>query len=103
MKGNQEILQEPAIPAHDPVRIQVLCMADMGGRTERLAFSRTIDADAASTAYGRDGGLNVTVNVLNVTPRRERPAVTSRSNDRRASTRYWMDSLPCLSNRLASR
>jgi len=99
MAWNEEIPAEPATPAHDPVRIQVLCMADVGGRTERLAFSRTIDADSAATANARTGALNVTVNVLNLAPRRERPVGPDRKIAGRASTRYWMDSLPCLSSR----
>ncbi len=100
MGCNEEVLIEPTMAAHDPVRIQVLCMADVGGRTQRLTLSRTIDADApAATASRRDGGLNVTVNVLNVAPRRERQFGPDRKNTGRASTRFWMDSLPCLSNR----
>lgn len=104
MGWNEEVLIEPTGAADDPVRIQVLCLADVAGRTQRLAFSRTIDADSpAATANERDGALSVTVNVLNVATRRERHLGPDRKNDRqiagKASTRYWMDSLPCLSNR----
>jgi hypothetical protein len=86
----------------------VLCMAEVDGKTQHMAFSKTIDAHAdPDSATGRDGALNVTVNVLNVVPRRERRVGPDHKNDRkitgRASTRYWMDSLPCLSNQRSTR
>lgn len=104
MAYHGDVVVEPVVTVNDPVRIMVLCMAEVDGKTQHLAFSKTIDAhDEPDSATARDGDLNVTVNVLNVTPRRERQVGPNRKNDRnitgRASTRYWMDSLPCLSNR----
>lgn len=102
-----EPIIESTIATNDPVRIQLHCTADVAGRTQRLIFSRTIDADATATSYERDGGLNVTVNVLNnvlhVEARREAWLGSARKDSGSASTHYWMDSLPCLSNRRESR
>ncbi|MGB9489918.1 MAG: hypothetical protein WCA92_05565 [Terriglobales bacterium] len=107
MGWNEEVLIEPATGANHPVRIMVLCMTDVGGKTQRLAFSKTIDAQAEpDTANGRDGALKVTVNVLNVAPREVRVCSERKNEHRnsvRPSSRYWMDSLPCMSNRRRAR
>ncbi len=103
MGRDEEVLIEPTIATNDPVRIQLLCTADVAGRTQSLTFSRTIDADATATINERDGGLNVTVNVLNVETRREAWLGSDRKDCGSASRHYWMDSLPCLSNRRESR
>lgn len=110
MGCNEEVLIEPASATSDPVHIMVLCMADVGGKTQRMAISKTIHSqDERDTVNGSDGALNVTVNVLNVAPRgavgpyRNNDRKNERRNSVRASSRYWMDSLPCLSSRQTSR
>ena len=119
MGWDEEVLIEPivepiiesTIATNDPVRIQLNCTADVAGRTQRLTFSRTIDADATATINERDGGLNVTVNVLNrvlnnvlnVETHQEVWLGSDRKDWGSASRHYWMDALPCLSNRRESR
>jgi hypothetical protein len=120
MGWDEEVLIEPiveptiiesTIATNDPVRIQLNCTADVAGRTQRLTFSRTIDADATATINERDGGLNVTVNVLNrvlnnvlnVETHQEVWLGSDRKDCGSVSRHYWMDSLPCLSNRRESR
>jgi hypothetical protein len=115
MGWDEEVLIEPiveptiiesTIATNDPVRIQLNCTADVAGGTQRLIFSRTIDADATATSYERDGGLNVTVNVLNVLNVETHQEVwlgSDRKDCGSVSRHYWMDSLPCLSNRRESR
>jgi hypothetical protein len=94
---------ESTLATNDPVRIQLHCTADVAGGTQRLIFSKTIDADAAASFNERDDGLNITVNVLNNVLHVEAPREAWIGSDRqdggRASRHYWMDSLPCLSNR----
>jgi hypothetical protein len=104
-----EPIIESTIATNDPVRIQLHCTAEVAGGTQRLIFSRTIDADAAASINEHDCGLNITVNVLNlnsvlnnvlhVEAPREAWIGSDRQDGGRASRHYWMDSLPCLSNR----
>ncbi len=98
-----ESIIESMMETNDPVRRQLPCPADVTGRTQRLTFSRTIDADATATMNERDGDLNVTVNVLNVEIRPETWPGADQKDCGSAPRHYWMDSLPCLSNRRESR
>jgi hypothetical protein len=78
----------------------VLCMAEVDGKTQRLAFSKTIDADAAPRAVNEHlGGVNLTVNIVSVVSSGEGRVGSDRKDRGTASRRYWMDSLPCLSTR----
>jgi hypothetical protein len=103
MGWDGEVLIEPTMATNSPVRIQLHCTSDVGGRTQCLTLSRTIDAEASAAATNeRDGGLNVTVNVLNVETRQDAWPGSDRKDGGSASGHYWMDSLPCLSNRRES-
>ena len=98
MGWNEEILTPP--PADATARAIALFMADGTGREQTVTFSKTIDAHAAPHAANEQPGcLNVTVNVLNVMLSWKGRVGFDPNGRRVASSRYWMDSLPCLANR----
>ncbi|MGB9233606.1 MAG: hypothetical protein WCC04_04270 [Terriglobales bacterium] len=95
-----EVLTEPAIAASDPVRIVVLCMAELPGKTQGLAFVKEIDANGEpGNPRERDGALNITVNVLHAALSSEVRVGPDRKPAATAASHYWMDSLPFMSNR----